>query len=256
MDLCELRKTEERRHPWETVRVQALRTILSASRTAWKTGRVLDVGCGDGFTIAALCQDLESVAIDAVDTALTPEQRETFSRVHPPLTFHASLRSLPHNAYQLITLFDVLEHIDDDAHFLTDLVHRFASKQETAQIFITVPAFQALMSHHDRALKHRRRYSPAMVHRLAAESGLAVKVSGSLFWSLLPLRLLSLLGEQCSPARERSFQGVGQWRHGTTLTKCVVALLSLDCWLAIKAQRLGIRIPGLTLWFLCETQRS
>jgi len=254
MDLYELKNAEATRHPWETVRAKALQTILNGLSKTWEVHRVLDVGCGDGFIIGKVCKALGPVEIDAVDVNLTKEQVDSFSAADHTIRFYSSFDSLPHKGYQLITMFDILEHVGDDVRFLADIIRNFASGRET-KLFITVPAFPWLITRHDISLKHRRRYSPDMMIALASENDLEIKEYGFLFAGLLPVRMMSLLWEKLTPNREYSFKGVGQWSHGKILTKLVEMLLYMDCLLALKANRFGFKFPGLTLWCICEPLR-
>lgn len=250
VDLCELKSTQAPRHPWEIVRAKALREILHDRGRVGKVDRVLDVGCGDGFTISQVCRDLAPVTIDAVDSNLTREQIASFSAANGSLNFFASSDALPHNSYQLLTLFDVLEHVENDGQFLADTVRTFATPQAT--IFITLPAFNWLTSSHDSALRHHRRYNRAMLTAVTSKAGLRVKAYGFLFSGLLPVRMMTVLREKLARHHSPSFKGVGQWHHGRTISTLVEKGLSFDCWLTITAQNLGIQIPGLTLWGLCE----
>jgi hypothetical protein len=227
---------------------------LNNCSSGWEVSKVLDVGCGDGFTIGKVCQGLKSVEIDAVDTNLTQEHIDSFSTAGGNINFHDTFKAIPCKSYQLITLFDVLEHVENDTDFLADIVRNYASAQQ-AKVFITVPAFNWLSSRHDIALKHLRRYNHEMIYKLAAENGLKIKAYGFLFCGLLPVRFVSLLWEKLTPDKARSFQGVGQWRYGGIVTKIVETFLYSDCWLALKANKSGLKIPGLTLWCVCEPQR-
>ncbi|MBI9082566.1 MAG: methyltransferase domain-containing protein [Desulfobacterales bacterium] len=102
--------------------------------------RVLDVGCGDGFTIENVCKELGQIEIDALDVNLTQEQIDSFSTANNTIKFYSEFESLPHKSYQFITMFDVLEHVDNDTRFLSDIVQNF-SYDKQAKFFITVPAF-------------------------------------------------------------------------------------------------------------------
>lgn len=250
MDLLELDTLPGTRHPWETVRAKILRKILHDRRGDGKIARVLDVGCGDGFTIKEVCLGMPLEAIDAVDTNLTQDQIAAWSDAAGCPSYHADYSCLRHHGYQLITLFDVLEHVADDAAFLVEIIAQFAAVPD-AKIFITVPAFNCLSSSHDTYLQHRRRYNPAMMHKLATEAGVHIEEYGFLFSALLPARTLTLLWEKLTPRRKPSFRGVGQWRRGRTITWLIGAILYMDCWVALQISRLGVRLPGLTLWFIC-----
>jgi SAM-dependent methyltransferase len=251
MDLCERKSTQINRHPWETVRAKVLQRILNSIRKDWKVNRVLDIGCGDGYTIDRVCMGLGPVEIDAVDINLTQEQIDLFSTVNKNINFYSKFELLPHKAYQLITLFDVLEHVDNDALFLSGILQNYANGRQT-KFFITVPAFNWLFGRHDVSLKHHRRYNRKMMHVFADKNALKIKEYGFIFAGLLPLRIISLLWEKLTPKKQYTFRGVGQWRYGKIITKLVEAFLHIDCRLALIANKSGFKIPGLTLWFICE----
>lgn len=78
--------------------------------------------------------------------------------------------------------------------------------------------------------------------------GLNVLSSGYLFFSLLlpKLVLYKLLNTG------KSTEGVGNWSRGEGVTNFIERILNIDNSLLISAGSLGIKIPGLTGWALCE----
>ena len=251
MDLRETRPTPVNRHPWELARVKALRTVAQTYGVLSPGMRVLDLGCGDGFLIETLCPK-STAAIDAVDIHLSAEQLAAFAHERPRLQFHNSDQSLADSPYDLITMFDVLEHIEDDVAFLRETMARFASPG--THFFLTVPAFQALFSAHDTFLQHHRRYSRRGFEQVLGRAGLRIVSSGYLFGLLLPVRGLAVLREKVL-ARPDAEPGIGHWRHGRFLTLIIKALLDADNLLLVWLGRMGIRLPGLTVWAICETPR-
>jgi SAM-dependent methyltransferase len=80
-------------------------------------------------------------------------------------------------------LFDVVEHIKDDAKFLTEI---YNSMKKDGFIYITVPAFEFLWSDEDDDAGHYRRYSLTQMNNLLTKCGFKVKYSTYIF-SILPL---------------------------------------------------------------------
>lgn len=242
MDLKEADKGNSKRHPWETARLRALQNILSP--TLFEGMKILDIGCGDGFVATHLFSGIQKREITAVDTNLSDEWISQLSHAHSGITFQ---REMPgQGSFDTILLLDVLEHVEDDRSLLGDIVSRYLAKEGT--VMITVPAFQSIFSGHDVFLGHYRRYSLDQLVLLAEACGLKVRSSGYLFASLLLPKfvLYKLLGSRdCS-------DGVGQWRRGRWLTLLVERALDLDNFVLSAAGRLGIKIPGLTGWVLCE----
>jgi hypothetical protein len=98
--------------------------------------------------------------------------------------------------FDLILLFDVLEHIGDEDRFLGALIYHLTP---TGQVVVNVPAGQWAYSSYDRAAGHVRRYSIRSVLDVAARNNL--RVAAWTYWGLpllpaLALRKLWLLGSQ------------------------------------------------------------
>lgn len=244
MDLKEFDAAQIKRHPWETARLKALATILRPR--LFEGIKVLDVGCGDGFISRGLFSHLQTKEITAVDIHLTDEQLSEFNAEIPGIRFS---RELPDNGmFDLLLLLDVVEHVEDDVSFLTDIVRRYLSTGD--KMLLTVPAFQSIYGRHDVNLGHYRRYRLQELEPLAESAGLGIISSGYLFASLLlPKYIL------CSVLKiDRYAEGVGQWTGGRFLTGMLESLLNLDNRLLLSLSRFGIRIPGLTGWVLCEKQ--
>lgn len=242
MDLKEAGTDSVTRHPWETTRLRALKTILAPRM--FEGMRVLDIGCGDGFVAGNLFRDLAKREVTAVDTNLSDDLIARFSEADPAISYR---RDIPTGGtYDLVLLLDVLEHVEDDRSMLQGLVEKYL-KPEGA-VLITVPAFNSIYSEHDAFLGHYRRYNLDQLERLATGCGLAIRRSGYLFASLLlPKLILFKLLKSAS-----STDGVGNWRKGRFITSVVEQVLNLDNRVLLAAGRLGVKMPGLTGWVLCE----
>lgn len=242
MDLREADQANPQRHPWETARLKAVRGIIAPSCFEGMT--VLDLGCGDAFAARGLFADVPGRSITAVDTSLTDAWIERLSRSSDGITFR---RTIPKSSrFDMVLLLDVMEHVDDDRRFLAEIVERHLGPK--GRVMITVPAFQSLFSAHDRALGHYRRYRLPGLVQVASACGLEVRHSGYLFFSLLLPKLLLFKVLRTN----NGCDGVGQWRRGAWITFLVEMALRLDNALLTAAARIGIKIPGLTAWVLCE----
>lgn len=251
MDLRETHHSTGNRHPWELSRIKALRAIACTFDIFRPGVKILDLGCGDGFIIDELSSE-SAGSIDAVDINLTSEQVLGFAGKRPRVKFHNDYVSLPAKAYGLVTMFDVLEHVEDDDLFVRDIISRFS--QSGADFFCTVPAFQSLFCAHDHFLGHHRRYSRGRLHQVLSRAGLSVIASGYLFASLLPVRAGMVVAEKVFGAGTKE-PGIGQWRRGPFVTSAITSLLDLDNWTLLWLNKMGITIPGLTVWALCKAPR-
>ena len=251
MDLRESNQSNANRHPWELARATALRDIVETCITP-RPRSILDIGCGDGYLIDALFSAGECV-INAIDVHMTEMQRNEIAKIRPRVLFHNSYQTLGGSKHDLITMFDVLEHIEDDAAFLRETIHRFA--EPGGGIFLTVPAFQFLFSSHDLFLKHCRRYSQARLLAVLGQLGVQVTASGYLFGGLLPVRTAAVLLERLFGASGSSGHGVGRWRQGAIITNIIKGVLDADNCFLTRLSRMGITLPGLTVWALCKIPR-
>jgi SAM-dependent methyltransferase len=127
--------------------------------------KVLDAGCGSGRTL----EELEGYG-EVYGIELDPDAAElAISRGRGDVRV-GRLEELPWEAdtFDLITCLDVLEHTPDDRATLREL--RRVCKPG-GWLLLTVPAYQALWSHHDEANHHFRRYGREMLRSAAVDAG-------------------------------------------------------------------------------------
>jgi len=134
--------------------------------------RLLDVGCGAGANAAELARYGSVVACDRSLDALGFVRSRGIASV-----VAASAPELPFagGSFDVVTAYDVLEHVDDDARFLSELARVLRSGGALA---LHVPAWPFLWSSHDVALEHKRRYTRAGLRRLLERSGLRLDYLG------------------------------------------------------------------------------
>ena len=89
--------------------------------------------------------------------------------------------------FQLVTLLDVLEHIDEDQASLTTLTKLL---RPGGYLVVTVPAFQFLWGPHDIEHHHRRRYRARQLRQKLEASGLQVQWLSYYNSLLFPLAVL------------------------------------------------------------------
>lgn len=88
---------------------------------------------------------------------------------------------------EIVGLFDVVEHIENDADFLKQLASKLSKGN---RIIITVPAYNWLWSDLDDYGSHYRRYNRKMIEDLAKKSGLKINYFSYFFTYLIPLTYL------------------------------------------------------------------
>jgi SAM-dependent methyltransferase len=159
----------ERRHFWFAARNDV---ILSALRhTVGPLGgrRVLDVGCGTGFVLAALERaGLDTCGIDMHRAALLLAR----PRVVGPLVRSAAATLPFFPDFDLVTLLDVLEHVDDDAALLRQAADTLTPG---GHVVVTVPAGPHLWTTYDEVIGHKRRYDRVMLAAVLERAALDVR---------------------------------------------------------------------------------
>lgn len=130
------------------------------------------MGCGTGANAAAFARLYRCVGVDISQEAIQAAKGR-FPRVEFICgTAPDALGELAGQA-DLFVVSDVIEHIADDAGFVSDLV---AAMRPGAFLLITVPADPALWTQHDEAFGHFRRYLPDTLREVW--SGLPVSEVG------------------------------------------------------------------------------
>lgn len=161
---------------WHRVRWRAVAKYLPADRPF----TLVDVGAGAGLLGTFMQRDRPHGRYQFVETL--PSLVEHLESVYGPDANAAGLEK--YRGVDFIALLDVLEHQEDDVHFLSDLAQRM---EPGARLIVTVPARMSLWSQWDVNLGHYRRYDKSRF--LACLSGLPLKVVelSYLFPEMVPL---------------------------------------------------------------------
>lgn len=242
MDLSE-RNSEGagERHPWEVARAAYLLQILDDAGAFTGGRRILDVGSGDAWLALQLLERAPEAQVTCWDLHYTEEDIAALQskRLHPT-------REAPAPPFDLGLLLDVIEHVEDDVALLRTVVERLPAG---GQVLVSVPAWPALFSSHDVALRHHRRYTPQACRDAMIASGLVVEKSGGFFHALVVPRALHVMRDRLVGAPKQE-HGVGRWAAGRTVTRAMVGVLRAEQTLSRAANRLGFDLPGLSFWAL------
>jgi trans-aconitate methyltransferase len=145
-----------------------------------KPAVVMDVGCGDAVTFPALSQFGPVEGIE-IDRSLVSSGNPHTERIHHEPLGHAVYSG---RKFGLITALDVIEHIEDDAQAVADMVEMLLPG---GVLVVTVPAFMSLWDSHDVINHHFRRYTAKQLRARLAPHGKVLRV-GYLFHSLYFLK--------------------------------------------------------------------
>ena len=153
-------------HWWFEARRDILDTFIARRAALPQDARILEVGAGTGHNFPML---QKHGRIDAVELD-EPARVLASQRLGAPVADAAlpELSGIDDNAYDMVALLDVLEHVEDDAAALGGL-HRVL--KPGGKLLLTVPAYQWMWSHHDAAHHHFRRYTRGRLDDLAKRHG-------------------------------------------------------------------------------------
>jgi 2-polyprenyl-3-methyl-5-hydroxy-6-metoxy-1,4-benzoquinol methylase len=160
---------EEDRGHWWFVGRRAVLLAEMARRLPGDGLRLVEIGCGSGGMLEALVRFGPARGIES-DPILRERACERGLDVYP-----GSLpNDLPAEAggWDVVCLFDVLEHVSDEAGSLRACRRLLAPG---GRIFVTVPAYAWLWSRHDELLGHQRRYTGGSLRDAAEAAGFAVE---------------------------------------------------------------------------------
>ncbi len=183
METAEVQKLTalESTHWWYKER----RAILDRElRRLARPGLALDIGAaGGGNTRVMQARGWRAVAADYSEKAVE------VARGRGLTALRIDARKLPvtSESFDLVTAFDVLEHIDED-YLVTAEIARVLKPGGTA--LIAVPCDMALWSAHDEAVGHVRRYSKAALAEVVRRAGLDIDSMWS--WNVLLRPALAL----------------------------------------------------------------
>lgn len=145
--------------------------------------RVLEIGCGTGRVLERLvevCRGGEVVGLELYPEAAMVARKRAKCRV-----VVGDISTPPDiGQFDIIAMFDVLEHLHNDGEILRSLSRLF---KQGGRLVLTVPCHMGLWSYFDVASCHCRRYAPAQLARLLRESGFDVEYSTEFMTTLLPL---------------------------------------------------------------------
>lgn len=161
--------------------IQALEKVKATS------DNIADIGGGNGLQAKFLQESFPGIKVALIepgyDGCLAAKNRGV-QQVYNCLFQEFDFKEFNANT---VGLFDVIEHIEDDATFLKEIK---AKLKKGDKIVITTPAYNWLWSEMDDYARHHRRYTKGKLKKLAQSAGLKVKYCSYFFSFLIPLTLL------------------------------------------------------------------
>ena len=192
--------------------------------------RVLEVGCGTGNVLSALeevCSQGTVVGMDLLGEGLQYAQQRTSCSL-----VQGDLNTPPFSSqFDLIGVFDLLEHLPDDSEILRTLRTMLV---EGGRLFLTVPAFQSLWSYMDDAAHHYRRYELTDLKNKLLHAGYQIEYLTYYMTSILPIvwavrRLASLVDRRPTDDVNRARDlTIGEYRIVPIVNDLLIWLLAQE----------------------------
>jgi SAM-dependent methyltransferase len=169
-------------HFWFDTRRRLI--VWAIQRYLGAPGSLLDVGCGNGGVLAAIRGAFPTARLSGCD-ALHAALAYARPRLPDVALVQLDIRRLPFDGeFDVVTAFDVLEHLDDDELVLRQM-HR--ATKAGGGLVVAVPQHRWLWSELDASTGHRRRYTRRDLADKVRRAGFAVVAATSFMTLLLPL---------------------------------------------------------------------
>lgn len=223
----------EREHWWFQGRRAIISHIISKMDLPEKP-LVLEAGCGTGGNLELLSRIGATYAFEMNEVAVSMALKNTHgAEIH--CGWLPDAVPFPNQLFDLICMFDVLEHVADDGLAIEKLSQKLAPE---GYFFLTVPALPILWSEHDVELHHHRRYMRKELTETIERAGLEVSWISYFNFSLLPIAVASRLY-----AKLRGVKAAGDELPPAFLNQILANIFSIE-----KYVLFPLRLPiGLSL---------
>lgn len=179
----------ESRHWWFVARREIVLEVIE--RLALPKSRLLDVGCGTGFFLEGLRTLYITAGVDPSPIALSICANRNLGEVKSGSA--TDLSAFDGQRFDLVTLLDVIEHVDDD---VAALEAARGVLKPGGHVVVTVPAFEFLWTAHDDLNHHRRRYTKQRLRSALEASGFRVERLTYFNCYLFPLAVVERIGKR------------------------------------------------------------
>jgi SAM-dependent methyltransferase len=238
-----LAKVEER-HFWFRARNNLIAAAVGQVTEGRGTHlRVLEVGCGNGNVLRVLkqlCPDGVVVGLDLFEEGLNHARERCDCVLVPGDILEAPFAD---GSFDLIGMFDVLEHLPDDLKALRAL---HALLAPGGAVVLTVPACASLWSYFDEIGGHYRRYSAGELVQKLVETGFEVSYQTYFMFTIFPLVWAARCwranrpGSRSSKAADPYARAMRELQIRPGVNELLMRLLSWETWWIRHRRRLPI----------------
>ena len=222
----------ESRNFWFRARNQLI--IWAIQRYFPQVRDFLEIGCGTGFVLSGIEKAFPDMRLTGCEVYANGLKNAS-SRLKRTNLIQMDARAMPfEKEFDLVGCFDTLEHIEEDEAVLAQINKVL---RPGGGVILTVPQHPALWSYVDEYSCHVRRYTRKELIQKMNAAGFTVKRCTSFVSLLLPLMLMSRVGN--APKKE-NFDPTAELRINATINTALEKILDFER-LLIRA---GVNFPA------------
>lgn len=166
---------------WHRARREIIIDTITKKIENYDKKKLLDIGCGSGELLSYISKYVPNCI--GLEPYEYPDKK--YNNIFNQPIFNNNLKD---NSFDIITFFNVMEHIEDENKFLNEvkrlinkLENEFKSNNDSllihsgGYILITVPAYQWLWTNFDVICKHYRRYNIKRLKKILLDNGFVIE---------------------------------------------------------------------------------
>jgi SAM-dependent methyltransferase len=220
----------EEAHWWFQGRRQILAAVITRLNLR-QDAQILELGSGTGGNFEMLQHFGQLTAVETNELARALSVRKSWG------TVKVLAGDLPDGLpqlgkFDLICLFDVLEHVEEDEKTLRVVRQLLAPG---GAIVITVPAFAKLWGPHDEQLHHKRRYERPELQAKLQRAGFRISQLSYSNMLLFPLAVAARLGDRLKQVFVKTRKASGTGMLPAPINLAFTAIFAAERMLAGRA---------------------
>ena len=201
------------------------------------TGVMFEIGAGFGSVTLAIQESGYSIV--ALEPTVKQAESAKKSGVENIICSTLEKAGFEPGSLSCVGIFDVLEHIEDDIKFLSEIR---SLMPYGGRLYCAVPIWKFLWSKEDVYADHFRRYSPQKLNQIIKNAGFQIEYKSYYFLILfLPILILRVLLSRLKLQSKRTSESVSS--DHILKNKLIIRFINLLLKIELKMIRFNIKVP-------------